>query len=314
MTLVTIITPSLNQGAYLEQTIRSVLEQDHGQIQYLVVDGGSADGSVEIIRRYASKIDWWVSEPDLGQADAINKALARARGEVVAWINSDDYYLPGAIAEAVRGLESRPGVALLYGDMLAVDEHGDVTNLFRYPQISLEDLLSFHIIGQPSVFLRRSAVEKAGRLDPTFHLLLDHQLWIRVALQGELFHCPKILAAARFHPAAKNRARAHEFGGEAFRIVDWAAQHNDLASALAGVNARARAAAYRVQARYLLDAGEPRGALQAWFRALAMHPATALARLNILASAFLDILGLGGVRRAWLQRRRAALSGYGTQR
>lgn len=314
MTLVTIITPSLNQAAYLEQTIRSVLEQDYGQIQYLVVDGGSVDGSVEIIKRYASKLDWWVSEPDLGQADAINKALARARGEVVAWINSDDYYLPGAITEAVRGLESQPGAALLYGDMLAVDEHGNATNVFHYPVISLEDLLCFHIIGQPAVFLRRSAVEKAGGLDPTFHLLLDHQLWIRAARQGELVHTPKILAAARFHPAAKNRARAREFGGEAFRVLEWASHQDDLASALGRVRARARAAAYRVQARYLLDAGEPRGALQAWTRALTAHPATALARLNILASAVLDILGLGGVRRAWLRRRQAALSGYGAQR
>src|SRR5690606_30062072 len=114
--LVTIVTPSYNQAQYLEHTIQSVLAQDYANIQYIIVDGGSSDGSVDIIKKYAGKLDWWVSEPDAGQADAINKGFARSRGTYQAWINADDILLPHAIREAVEFLEQHPEVGLVYGD------------------------------------------------------------------------------------------------------------------------------------------------------------------------------------------------------
>ena len=132
MTLVSIITPSYNQAAYLEQTILSVLNQDHPRIEYIVVDGASTDGSVEIIKKYESKLAYWVSEKDRGQADAINKGFARATGEIIAWLNSDDYYLPGAVNAAVKVFEERSDVVLVYGNMLAVDEHGKTFNTLNY--------------------------------------------------------------------------------------------------------------------------------------------------------------------------------------
>lgn len=324
--LVSVITPSYNQANFLEQTLRSVLKQDYPRIEYLVVDGMSNDGSVEIIRKYAAmesgsllpksqeqalglhKIDWWVSEKDSGQGEAINKGLSRATGEVIAWLNSDDYYLPNAISSAVNVFQQNPDVVLVYGDMLAVDENGQTFNILKYRQLSLEDLLCFQIIGQPAVFFRREACEQTGGVDTTFHFLLDHHFWIRIAQRGKILHVPLTWAAARYHPQAKNRLKAAEFGREAFRILDWAKKQPGLAETVSGVERRARASANRVDARYLLDSGQSASALRAWFRALLLHPPTALKRLNIFISALLHLMGLNRLRELVLRRRQRGFS------
>ena len=304
------MTPSYNQANYIEQTIQSVLEQDYARIEHLVVDGASTDHSVEIIKKYESRggvtsplLAWWVSEQDKGQADAINKGIARAKGDIIAWLNSDDYYLPGTISAVVKVFEENPDVVMIYGDMLAVDEWGRTINTLKYKQLTLQDLLCFQIIGQPSVFFRRAALEKTSGLDATFHFLLDHHLWIRIAQQGKILHVPQAWSAARYHAEAKNRAKAAEFGREAFRILAWAQSQAGLAEAVSGVERRARASAHRVDARYLLDGGRALSALKAWTRALFIHPPTALARLNIFVSAILKLLGLDKLRSLYLESR-----------
>lgn len=306
--LVSIVTPSYNQANFLEQTIRSVLEQDYPRVEYLVVDGGSTDGSVDIIKKYADKLAWWVSEKDKGQGEAINKGLSRANGEILAWVNSDDYYLPNAILSVVKIFEQNPDVLLVYGDMLAVDENSETTNVLKYKQLSLEDLLCFQIIGQPAVFFRRAVYDKVVGLDISFHFMLDHHLWIRIAQQGKILHVPQIWAAARYHPQAKNRLKPVEFGREAFRILDWLKSQPGLSETFSKVEKRARASAYRVNARYFLDAGQSMSALRTWFTALFIHPPTALQRFNIFVSAMLQILGLGKVREAILRRRQRSYS------
>lgn len=308
MTLVSIITPSLNQSAFLEQAMLSVLQQDHTDIEYIVVDGASTDGSREIIEKYADRLAWWVSEKDAGQAEAINKGLAHANGEIVAWLNSDDFYLPGAVRAAAAQFELVPGVDLVYGNMLAVDALGRTTNAFRYRQLSLEDLICFDIIGQPATFMRRRAVSEAGALNTNLRFLLDHELWIRLASRGRILHVDQDWAAARYHPAAKNRAAALEFGREAFRILQWVGVDRTLASRLSRVRRRARASAHRLDARYLLDGGQPRSALRAWLQSFALHPPTALARLNLLVSAVVEILGLRCLRAVILRQRQGRLS------
>ena len=305
MTLVSIVTPSFNQASYLEQTMRSVLNQDYADIEYLVIDGASTDGSVDIIKRHASRLAYWVSEKDSGQAEAINKGMARAKGDIVAWLNSDDYYLPGTIAAALKAFEQNPDAVLVYADMLAVDEHGQTFNTLRYRQLTLEDLLSFQIIGQPAVFMRRAAFESAGGLDLSYHFMLDHHLWIRIAAQGRILHVPQTWSAARYHPAAKNRAQAAAFGQEAFRILDWAKTYAPTSYLLSSISHRALASAHRVDARYLLDGGQPAASLAAWTRAFFIHPPTALARLNLLGSALLNLTGLGKLREQILNRRKS---------
>jgi GT2 family glycosyltransferase len=249
-------------------------------------------------------LTWWVSEKDGGQADAINKGFARATGEIIAWLNSDDYYLAGTVSAAVKIFEEHPEVVLVYGNMLAVDEYGKTFNILNYKQLTLEDLLCFQIIGQPAVFMRRSALQAAGRLDPTFHFMLDHHLWIRIAQQGKILHVNQTWSAARYHAEAKNIAKAAEFGRDAFRILDWAKAQPGLARTLTRISCRATASAHRVNARYLLDGGRPASALSAWMRALFIHPPTALARMNIFVSAVLNLFGLGKLRSAILSKRK----------
>ncbi len=320
--LVSIVSPSFNQARYLEAALRSVLRQDYPRLEYIVVDGASTDGSVDIIRKYAEIsesdglpsnswkhiVSWWVSEKDSGQAEAINKGMTRAQGDIVAWLNSDDYYLPGAVSAAVRTFEQNPDAVLVYADMLAVDEGGQTINQLKYRPLTLEDLLCFQIIGQPAVFMRRAAFEKAGGLDTSFHFLLDHHLWIRIAAQGRMVHVNQTWAAARYHAEAKNRAKASEFGREAFRILDWAKTQPHLVSF---IGPRARASAHRVDARYLLDGGQPAASLAAWARALLIHPPTALARLNLLGSALLNLAGMDRLRQAFLEQRRKNYTGRG---
>ena len=307
--LVSVVTPSYNQASFLETTVRSVLEQDYPSVEYFVMDGASGDGSVDIIKKYADRLSGWVSEKDRGQGDAINKGLARAKGEIVAWLNSDDYYLPKAISSAVKVFEQNPEAGLLYGNMLAVDQDGQTLNILRYGQYNLEDLLCFQIIGQPAVFFRREAYEQAGGLDVSFHYMLDHLLWIRIAQESKIVYVPQTWSAARFHPQAKNRNLAVEFPKEAFRILDWARTQPGLSDTMARVERRSLASAHRVNARYQLDAGRPGDSLRAWFKAFSIHPPTALKRMNLLISALLDLLGLNRVRELVLRRRQRRYSG-----
>ena len=192
--------------------------------------------------------------------------------------------------------------------MLAVDQNGETTNVLRYRQYSLEDLLCFQIIGQPAVFFRRQAYEKVGGLDTSYHFMLDHHLWIRIAQQGKILYVPQIWSAARYHPQAKNRLKPVEFGLEAYRIVDWMKREPALSPIFAKAERRARASALRVNARYLLDAGQSGAALRGWFQALFIHPPTALQRLNIFISAILNIIGLNALREMILHRRQRKYS------
>ena len=305
MTLVSIVTPSFNQAQYLEQTLRSVLEQDHPSIEYIVIDGGSTDGSVDVIKKYEDKLMYWVSEKDSGQAEAINKGLARATGDIVAWVNSDDFYFPGAIASAVKAFETYPEASMVYGDTVAVDENGEAIYFPKYTQWDLQDLLTFNIIGQPAVFMRRDVLLKAGFLDPSFHFLLDHQLWLRMASHAPMVYIPERWAAGRFHESAKNVAQAEKFGQEAFRILDWAETNLLVSPALDGIRNKSRAAALRINGRYLLDAGKAWDAFKSYLKSLSAHPPTALVEWKRIIFAFMSLFGFGFLQKRYNARRKS---------
>ena len=202
--LVSIVTPSYGQARFLENTIRSVFDQDYPNIEYIIVDGGSTDGSVEIIRRFADRLAWWVSEKDRGQTDAINKGFARAKGDILAWLNSDDTYAPHAVTEAVEFLRAHPEVGLVYGDANFIDENGSVLCRFPAAQTDYRRLRQGYVhIPQQASFWRADLWRKVGPLDPSFYFAMDYDLWVRLSKLAPVQYVPRLWANFRLHAQGK---------------------------------------------------------------------------------------------------------------
>jgi glycosyltransferase involved in cell wall biosynthesis len=309
--LVSIITPSYNQALYLEHTLVSVLGQNYPNLEYFVIDGGSQDGSQNIIQAHASQLAGWVSEPDRGQADAINKGFRQAKGEIVAWLNSDDLYLPGAISQAVEVMLRRPEVGLVFGNALTIDAKGHPLNLLTFGDWGLLELMRFRIICQPAVFMRRNVLLQAGLLDESYHLMLDHHLWLRMARHAGLVYVPALWAAARQHPSAKNAAQAAGFSRETKRLLAWLETNPEYQVLFQQDRRAIQGGALRLSARYLLDSGAFAQALGEYMRAMRKAPAYTLHHWHRMVYALLSMVGLGGLSR-WYYRLGSApdLSGY----
>jgi glycosyltransferase involved in cell wall biosynthesis len=203
--LVSIITPSYNQANFLEETIRSVLDQGYPNLEYIIVDGGSTDGSLEIIQKYADRLAWWVSEPDQGQTDAINKGFSQAKGEILAWLNSDDTYLPAAVAEAVGYLQAHPEIGTVYGDANLIDDEGNVIGKFPAKQTDNRRLMRGYVhVPQQATFFRAELWRKVGPLDPTFFFAMDYDLWVRLSQHAPLKYYSRLWANFRLHGGAKS--------------------------------------------------------------------------------------------------------------
>ena len=203
--LVSIITPSYNQANFLEETIRSVLDQGYPNLEYIIVDGGSTDGSLEIIQKYADRLAWWVSEPDQGQTDAINKGFSQAKGEILAWLNSDDTYLPAAVAEAVGYLQAHPEIGTVYGDANLIDDEGNVIGKFPAKQTDHRRLMRGYVhVPQQATFFRAELWRKVGPLDPTFFFAMDYDLWVRLSQHAPLKYYSRLWANFRLHGGAKS--------------------------------------------------------------------------------------------------------------
>jgi glycosyltransferase involved in cell wall biosynthesis len=212
-TKISIITPSYNQGRFIERTIRSVLSQELTvELEYLVLDGGSTDETVTILKGYNDRVQW-VSEKDHGQADAVNKGLARARGEMIGWINSDDIYYPGAITAAWEALRLHSEADVVYGEANHIDEADRIIESYPTEEWSFERLLETCYLCQPAVFFRKRVVDRYGLLNPCLHFCLDYEYWVRLARSGaRFFRLGQVLAGSRLYAETKtlgSRVRVH---------------------------------------------------------------------------------------------------------
>ncbi|HUS24343.1 MAG TPA: glycosyltransferase family 2 protein [Candidatus Binatia bacterium] len=203
---ITVITPSYNQAQYLELTLRSVLLQAYPNLEYFVVDGGSADGSVDILRRYEPCLDGWVSEADRGQGHAINKGLARATGDVLCWLNSDDCLAPGALQTIAAIFRDRPDTDVVYGHHGILSSGSRAASFRPAKPVSFETLVAYwepNPVHQPSVFWSRRAGAAVGMLREDLYFALDFEYWLRLAARYGFVLEPKVLSFAHRHPAAK---------------------------------------------------------------------------------------------------------------
>ncbi|MBX3102480.1 MAG: glycosyltransferase [Bacteroidetes bacterium] len=227
---VTLITPTFNQADYIEETLRSVILQGYPKLEYLVYDAQSTDGTPAILERYSPWITFWVSEPDKGQSDAINKGLARATGEVINWLNSDDYYTPGtllAVGEAFRRTQALAvgGYGRLFGD--GPDRYGQGTDI--YPQLA--KTIGWARIDQPETFFHREAVETMGPLEPTLRYCMDRDWWLRFLLhfgQERVHKLDRCLVNFRLHPQSKTQSQQKGFFEERDTIFCQIAVRYDL--------------------------------------------------------------------------------------
>ncbi len=213
--LATIVTPSLNQGSFIRKTIESVLSQDYPAIEYIIMDGGSTDETASVVKDYASRLKW-ISEPDRGQSHAINKGFRMAGGDMLSWLNSDDWILPGAVARAARGFEQEPDAGAVYGDGFLADREGRITGTFpctEPPNLwKLVNLTDF--ILQQTVYFRKSALKEIGELREDLHYAMDWDILIRIAKRFALHYIPEPMGVLREYSEAKS------FSGGKQRIAE----------------------------------------------------------------------------------------------
>ena len=202
--LVTIVTPSYNQAVFLERTILSVLNQDYSNIEYIVIDGGSTDGSIDIIKKYQDRISFWISESDNGQSQAINKGFKKATGEIFNWLNSDDLLMPSATTIAVHYLERQPDYGMVYGDRLVVDENDNVLGCVELPSFSRCFYRFGRFLPQETGFFRRDIWNRANGLDESLHISMDRDLWLKFMKLSNIYHIPFVMGSWRQHANAKS--------------------------------------------------------------------------------------------------------------
>jgi len=228
---ISIVTPSLGQGKFIEETIRSVLLQGYPNLEYIIIDGGSTDESVNIIKKYEKWLAYWISEPDKGQANAINKGVSRATGDIIAWLNSDDLYEIESLKKVGTLFASRSDVDIIYGDGIVIDENGAFLEIGESRLINDHDDLGNFIpnrVFQPSLFFRRKIFDNIGFLDENLHYALDVDFWIRAFPGHKAFHTGNSLSRFRLHQSGKTTVSSIKFLQEELLLISRYGGSHDL--------------------------------------------------------------------------------------
>ena len=212
---VSIITPTLNQIEFIERTITSVLDQDYPNLEYLIIDGGSTDGTLDLLKSLSTKVKW-ITENGLGQTQAINRGLKMCKGEIISWLNSDDVLLDGAIQKIVKMFGANPQVDMIYGNCDYIDADNIYISEYKTQEFSFKDLYlnAVNFIPQPATFFRRRILKNTGYLNERYSLVMDFDFWMRVALTSQILHIKEKLAAMRLHKSAKSLKLLGEFPKE----------------------------------------------------------------------------------------------------
>jgi glycosyltransferase involved in cell wall biosynthesis len=298
--LVCIVTPSYNQAAFLEETIRSVLDQDYEPIEYLIVDDGSTDESVEIIKRYGDRISWWTQQENSGQASALNRGFARSTGAFLAFLNSDDALLPDAVSTMVDAFGRDESLLLVFGDALTVQD-GQVIGTLRAGEWDPARMVARgeNPVPQQSSMWRRTAWDLAGPFDEESFFYFEYEFLVRLSRFGRGHRIGRPLARFRLHEASKTPGYDLEKADDFIRVADLFLTGPEVPSELRGRVRRGRASLYLRAASVFYQAGEVRRSRRAFARALSLDP-------RAYSTSYALQSGKSLVPEAIVRRRRAA--------
>ena len=304
--LFSIVIPSYNQGCYIADTIESVLNQDYPRIECIVVDGGSQDNTLDVLRQYADRLHW-ISEPDHGQAEALNKGWRLAQGEILGWLNSDDVYCPGALRAVADAFATHPEAGAIYGDCDYISATGEFLEKYDSRPFDYFTFVrtSRSPNAQPSTFLRREVFDRVGPVDETLHLVLDWEYWLRVGAHYPIVYLPRTLAGYRVHARSKSSTEDLRFGVETISVYQRLFANPDLPPEWRRLKQDSMNNVYLWAAKYAFDGGHlseaRRYLILGWkYRPLRIH--------RFMPKVFfVSFLGRHGWSAwMWLRRRRGA--------
>jgi glycosyltransferase involved in cell wall biosynthesis len=290
--LVSIITPTYNQAAFLPETIESILTQDHAPLEYIVIDDGSTDATAQILSSYDDRLIR-IRQDNKGQSATINRGFGVAKGDILAWLNSDDTLLPGAVRRVAGYFAAHPEVDIVFGDTLFTDARGqtlrcsDRRAAFDYEAFVVS---AENPIPQPSAFLRRRVIEKEGLLDPSLVYFMDWDYWLRAGLAHAIAYTPDLLSTYRLHPASNTESRAAQVAPELEAVYRGYFRRLDVPARIRAQERRAMANMYLTRGGYSIKGGHRMGAAWAALHAVAIHP-TSFLRVGTLRKALYCLLG-----------------------
>lgn len=272
--LVSVVTPTFNQAAFLRETIDSVLSQDYPSIEYQVIDDGSTDATGSVLGEYSDRV-WTEHQQNRGQTPTINKGWERSSGDILTWLNSDDTFLPGAVSRAVVYFEEHPEVDIVFGDTLFTEHDG--TPIERSQKREEFDYVQFVLrcenpIPQPSAFIRRSVIEDVGILDPSYYYFMDWDFWLRAGINHRISYFPELLSTYRLHAESKTVAQANKAAPELEYMYRKFFAREDLPERIRSLEKKATMNMLFTSGGYYLTGGNKKAAAQAALRAVRHCP------------------------------------------